>query len=370
VAVAPRVLHVLRADHGGHVGGDLVQLSKTVAMLRDAGVHAMAATVDEAPAQVDIVHLYNLQRPVELRRDRVAAARRWPAASVVLSPVWWPMQLRRMATTPDRPVVAKAAKTAAKTAASWPSLRRALSAVDVVLPNSHAELHALQRAFRLPHAARGPERWAVVPNGVDLTDWPEGRATSDERSAVLHRFGLAADTAILVACVARIEPVKNQAALVRAVAEVPGAGLVLIGPEGHRGYAAVVRDEASRLGDGRVAFAGPMAAADIASVLRAVDVHVLASFRETPGLATLEAAAVGCEVVVTADGSAPEYLGDDAHVADPFRPASIAAAILEARSDPRQPSTRRRAEGHTWEVAARALVDAYRRVPAWSATRR
>jgi glycosyltransferase involved in cell wall biosynthesis len=365
MAGQPRVLHVLRGDHEGHVGGDLVQLSKTVALLREAGVDAVAATVDDGPDHVDVVHLYNLQRPLALRRDRRAAARRWPAASVVLSPVWWPMQLSRMARSGDAAVAAKGVKTAVKTALSWPTLRRALSVVDAVLPNSQTEVDALQRAFRLPAS----DRWAVVPNGVDLTEWSFERASSEHRAATLARWELAPDTSTIVACVARIEPVKNQATLVRALDHLPDAALVLVGPAGHTKYNELVVREAAR-GDrlGRVAFAGPMAADEIAGLLRSVDVHVLASFRETPGLATLEAAAVGCEVVVTADGSAPEYLGDEAHVADPFDPASVARAIHAARSTSRQPALRARATGHSWEVAVDALLEAYRRLPAWRAT--
>lgn len=361
---------MLRSDHGGHVGGDLVQLAKTVELLRARGVDALAETVEAAPEDIDVVHLYNLQRPIDLHRARRAADRRWPGASVVLSPVWWPMPLLGMARSPDRPIAVKAAKTAAKTAAAWPVLRRALCEVDVVLPNSVVEQHALQRSFRIPAPARAPSRWAVVPNGVDLTDWPPGRAAPEARAQLCARFGIAGASTVL-ACVARIEPVKNQAAVVRALDHLPGAALLLVGPEGHPGYAEVVRREAGRPGlRGRVALTGPMSAPEIADVLRGVDVHVLASFRETPGLATLEAAAVGCEVVVTADGSAPEYLGDDAHVCDPFQPSSIAAAVRAALGTPRQPALRSRVEGLTWEESADALLDAYRRLPAWSSTDR
>lgn len=358
-----RVLHVLRADHAGHVGGDLVQLGATVEALRDLGVDAIAATLADAPDDVGVVHLYNLQRPASLLRDVRTARRRWPSAAIALSPVWWPMELATMAKSGQRQVLAKAVKTGLKSAAWWPYLRRLLGRVDLVLPNSEAEVRALRRSFRL--AARPPDdrRWVVVPNGIDLDRWPVRRADTERRGAVLERLGLDPGAPLVIACVARIEPVKNQRSLVLALDHLPDAVLVLVGPAGTDRYLAAVEKAATAEGRrGRVAFAGRLDAASIAEVLSATDVHALVSYRETPGLASLEAAATGCAVVVTADGSAPEYFGDAAHVTDPFDPVAVATSIAAAASDSRQLVARRRVERYSWRVAGEVLAGAYERV--------
>lgn len=367
MATPPRVLHVLRGDHSEHVGGDLVQLAATVEGLRAAGIDAISATIDAAPDDVDVVHVYNLQRPAALHHDVRAAARRWPDAPLVVSPVWWPWRLRTMAASGDRAVAVRAAKQGLKQTLWWPAVRRVLTTAALVAPNSHAEVAALRHHYRLGRD-RGPDRWAVVPNGIHLERWRYGRAPADDRAQRLTALGLDPAAAPVVACVARVEPVKNQLAIVRALDALPGAALVLVGPDGDAAYADEVRATAAARAPGRVALPGRMEAGELAALLGAVDVHVLASYRETPGLATLEAAATGCAVVVTADGSATEYLGDAAYVADPTDPASIAAQIAAAAADPRQPAARAAVERYDWSVAVDALVDGYARLPGWPLT--
>lgn len=365
----PSVLHVLREDHATHIGGDLRQLSATVAGLQAAGLDAFASTISDAPARVDVIHLYNLQRPAALRRQLRLARQRWPDAAFALSPVWWPWRLRAMAGTGERALAARALKQGIKQTTWWAWVRRALATADLVLPNSLAELHALRQHYRLPPRSTGDDRWAVVPNGIHLDEWPFGRAETANRRAVLSDLGLDPDARLFVACVARVEPVKNQLALVRAVEILPDAALVLVGPVGEERYARLVRGQASSPAtNGRVAFTGSQNTERIRELLAAVDVHVLASFRETPGLATLEAAACGCGVVVTEDGSATEYLGGAAHVAEPVDPASIARAIAAAHADPRQPAARKIVEHFDWARAVDALFSAYERLPGWPST--
>src|SRR5260221_3296265 len=81
-----KALHVLRKDHAGHVGGDLVQLRETVSALCRLGVDAAAATLEGAPEKVDVVHVYNVQMPGDLIESVGEASRRWPHAGIVLSP--------------------------------------------------------------------------------------------------------------------------------------------------------------------------------------------------------------------------------------------------------------------------------------------
>lgn len=366
----PRVLHVLRADHADHVGGDIVQVTATVDGLRAAGVDVIAGTVEDAPSDVAVVHVYNLQRPAALLRDLRLARRRWPAASVVVSPVFWPLELRTMARGGERALVSFAVKRGLKWSAWWPYVRRVLAGAALVLPNSHAEVQALRRAFRLPSGSAEDDRWAVVPNGIDLVRWPFRRASDAERVKALTDLGLDATAAPVVACVARVEAVKNQLTVVRSIEQLPAAALLLIGPAGTDPYATSVRAAvADGPARGRASLVGRLAPEEVAQLLAVTDVHVLASFRETPGLATLEAAATGCGVVITAAGSATEYLGDTAYVADPVDPASIAGAITAAAADPRQPAARQRVEAYDWSTAVDALLAAYARLPGWPATR-
>lgn len=352
------VLHVLRADHESHLGGDLVQLRATVDGLRALGVDALAATVAEGPKRVDVVHLYNLQLADHLHSDLAAARRRWPQAAVALSPVWWPVPLLAPLAAGDPALASRAVRTAAGSVLRWRVLRDILARSDLVLPNSDAEVAALERRFRL----RADGRWVVVRNGIHLERWPVRRASESERAGVLSAEGLDKGAAPVVICVARVETWKNQRALIRAVDRLPGAGLLLVGPVTADRYGrAVQTDVAAR--PGRVALTGRRSHEEVARLLAVADVHVLPSYRETPGLATLEAAATGCAVVVTSEGSAAEYLGSTAHIAS-TRASSLARAVAAAVDDRRQPEARRAVERYPWAASASALAAAYRSLAA------
>src|SRR5581483_4587265 len=80
----------------------------------------------------------------------------------------------------------------------------------------------------------------------------------------------------------------------------------------------------------RTQFLPQMTPAEIFALMSRAAVHVLPSWCETPGLASLEAAAAGAQVVVGNRGSEFDYFGTHAEYADPVDPASIREAVLRA----------------------------------------
>ena len=67
----------------------------------------------------------------------------------------------------------------------------------------------------------------------------------------------------------------------------------------------------------------------------AAKVHVLPSWMETTGLSSLEAAAMGCNIVITKKGDTVEYFGDSAQYCEPDNIESIRSAIHEANAKTR-----------------------------------
>src|SRR3990167_2852710 len=63
-----------------------------------------------------------------------------------------------------------------------------------------------------------------------------------------------------------------------------------------------------------------------------VKMHVLAGLLETPGLSSMEAAALSVPIVSTNVGSAHEYFADMIHYCDPFSVESICSAITQTVS--------------------------------------
>ena len=353
-ARALRVLHVLRSDHRTHVGGDLVQLASTVEALNRLGVDAVASTVEDGPETVDVVHFYNVMRPAALASDLRSAKRRWPSVPFVLSPIYWPPQALAMLRS-RRGATVRALKQVAKDLMWWPAIRSRLQRFELVLPNAPSESLRLASHFRV--ATDG--RWSVVPNGVWLDRWQWLRPT--RRAEELRELEIDPGLPTIIGCVARLEPRKNQLVLFDALKQLDDVGLILIGPDGEKGYADAVR-EAARLMKGRVVLTGPLKGADVRSRLGLCDIHVLPAFYETPGLASLEAAAVGCEIVTTRIGTAEDYFGESARYIDPWSVKSIVSALRTARTAPLQPGTSERVRNYDWANAGKVLIQAYARI--------
>ena len=92
-------------------------------------------------------------------------------------------------------------------------------------------------------------------------------------------------------------------------------------------------------------------------------VHVLPSYFETTGLSSLEAAVMGCNIVVTDRGDTREYFGDHAWYCDPDDPASIKESVDAAFSAPYDTDFREYILKHyTWERAAIETLKAYKQV--------
>jgi len=123
---------------------------------------------------------------------------------------------------------------------------------------------------------------------------------------------------------------KNQLGLIRGLVDFPGK-IVLIGqpsPQESKYYLAC-QEEASKRGN--VVFIGHLPHEELPPIYQAAGVHVLPSWRETPGLASLEAAAAGCKVVSTSIGSAKEYFGEAAWYCHPMNLLSIKKRFLKLR---------------------------------------
>jgi glycosyltransferase involved in cell wall biosynthesis len=99
---------------------------------------------------------------------------------------------------------------------------------------------------------------------------------------------------------------------------------------------------------------------DLIPVYQNARVHVLASWFETPGLVSLEAALAGCAVVTTDRGSPREYFGDLARYCRPDSIGSIRCAVEQAWEEGPTPGLREHVlNNFTWETVAKRTLDAY-----------
>ncbi len=288
----------------------------------------------------DCVHVFGLSHAA-LELARIARCR---GAVLVVSPILW-YHLRSLWGTERswagrwKLLAGFAARYCRLHPADWK--RELLSLADIVLPNSAAEAEQLVRWFGVPR-----DRIRVIPNGVDPS-WLDRERTSSpgDRDLML--------------CVGRIEPRKNQLAVIQA-ANALGVPLVIVGGE-HPVYADYA-ETCRQLAGPNVRFAGPLthrgpALARLFWRARAV---VLASWFETPGLAALEGAAAGANVVITCYGSTREYFAELAYYVRPQSLRSICDALWQAWhvQPPAELMVRVRTR-YRWARIGRQLADLY-----------
>ncbi len=212
--------------------------------------------------------------------------------------------------TGERPDSAKAARIAAREARVW---RRAAGFV--------ATTAGILESFTEAHGARARTR--VIPNGTDVPaerTWP----------------GLAAETPPRVLYAGQLYPWKGVDVLVRAMAAVPDARLVILGglpgePDERR-IAALV--ESCGLA-GRTEMRGTVPPAQVADELRRAAVvvapflHTAMSERHTSPLKAFEAMAVGRPLVASDLPASREFLRHDenALLVPPGEPGPLAEAL-------------------------------------------
>lgn len=181
------------------------------------------------------------------------------------------------------------------------------------------------------------DRLTLWPVGVDTAMFrTEGERRRMPRSGETETFHLLQ--------VAALSPVKDQATLLRALAQVvpqvPRVHLHLVGQGPLRG---VLADQARMLGlDAYVTFHGEVPHDRLPDFYRAVDLFVLSSRFESQSLVVLEAAACGCPIVGTAVGILPDLL-PSAALAAPGDSEGLAHVILSVVNQ--APSAEWRREG-------------------------
>lgn len=183
---------------------------------------------------------------------------------------------------------------------------------DVVTANSEAGLMAHRRlGYR-------PRRAEVVLNGIDTERF---RPDPAARAAVRGELGLAAD-ATVIAHVARVDPMKDHAGFLAAMAELPDLTAMLIGlgteqlPE---------RPNLLRLGRRD----------DVPRLLAAADFIVSSSaFGEGFSNALAEGMACGLPAVATDVGDARTIVGDTGLIVPPRDPRALALALRALAQEP------------------------------------
>jgi glycosyltransferase involved in cell wall biosynthesis len=172
----------------------------------------------------------------------------------------------------------------------------------------------------------------TIHNGIDTGAFAI-QPSADDRAAQRRGLGIGADD-LVIACVARLESVKDHATLLRALAVVavakPRVRLLLVGDGTQR---AALQRQAAGLSP-NVIFAGRRD--DVAALLPLCDLFALASTSEGLPLTILEAMAAGLPCVATDVGAVGEAVrdGETGRLVPAGDEATLAAALLDLLRDP------------------------------------
>jgi len=237
----------------------------------------------------------------------------------------------------------------------WYSLigmqKRVARSLPGILTVSTAARRDIARDFAIPE-----ERFAVVPNGIDL-------------SLFRPLPGIEREPGRLIVTTSADTPLKGLGFLLQAVATLKPAHrvrLVVIGsPKTDGPLVALIRD----LGLGaEVTFTGRVTDAELVGHYARASLAVVPSVYEGFGLPAGEAMACGVPVISTTGGALPEVVGDAGVLVPPSSAEALARAIAGLLTRPERATAlgeagRRRVQRQfSWIRAAEKTVSFYREV--------
>lgn len=225
-------------------------------------------------------------------------------------------------------------------------LRAVYRATDIVIALSTSEAEALVNDFGIAR-----ERIVIAWCGNGATR-PAVSPELFRNKFIAPRFG-ARD---FVLCVGRVDANKNQLNLIRALRD-ENIPLVLAGGSLAPTYLEACQESVGE----NVLFLPALSDEELASAYAAARVHSLASWLEVVGFVTLEAAVAGCNVVLTREHGARDYVGDAGWYCDSADVASIRRAVVDAYRAPRRTALREHLlSTYSWDKHAQALAVAFR----------
>jgi len=337
-------------------GGDTVQVVQTARHLAAMGVDTEILLSNEAIAydQYDLLHFFNIIRPADILYHSKKAKRPFVVSTILCSYAEYDKHHRKGIGALFSYLPADSIEYL-KTMARWLLGKDHLSSLEytwkgqrksiieilrraaMILPNSESEYRRIQQTYPCKVG------YTVVPNGINPDQFHYDPAIKKDD--------------LLVLCVARIEGNKNQVNLIRALNNTRFR-LLIIGA--HAPNQAGYYHHCRNIAAANVSFLDRIPEQELLTYYRRAKVHILPSWFETTGLSSIEAAAMGCNIVITDKGDTREYFEDDAFYCDPSEPQSILAAVEKASAAPFDENFRKKIlTQYTWKQAAIQTLKAY-----------
>lgn len=354
-------------------GGDTVQLTKTKLELEKLGVN-VDISLEYSPdlSNYDLVHVSNVTRIQETYLQvKNAVTQNKP---IVLSTIFWPMdEFEKKGQIGIRKLINKhlniddeeKIKAIARffydknsrdiaTRNLWKigytkMQRYVLSSIDEFLPNSEIEMDKLSSHFNVRK-----NNYYVIPNAID-----ENIAYKKYKEATPPEFEKFRDAVI---CVGRIEPRKNQLSLVKAL-DGSNYKLILVGQvsKNQTNYFKQIQKFLEK--NNEFTYIPHIDNDQLYQLYKVCRVSALPSWLDTPGLVSLEAGAMGCNLAISTRGSTKEYFKNYAYYCEPDDLNSIRKAVDNAYNASKNEDLKNLIlNNYTWKIAAEKTLEAYNAV--------
>lgn len=352
----PKIAFIVRSTLETVRGGDTIQVLSTASELRKRGVQVDIVKAGERVdyQNYDLLHLFNLTRPADHLEHVIRSRKPYLVSTIFIDYSGFDTRGRAI---PMRYLFRFSGKYHSEYLKSCyrvirrqdvimgrayfkghrRAILRVLEGAKMLLPNSLSEFRRLKHEFNITNTFR------LIPNGVDplVFNSLDRNVTREDQ----------------VLCVGQIYGMKNQHLLIEATRKL-GVRLVIIGksPPNHRGYL----DHCKRMSGDHVDFLDYMPQQQLAAYYARSKVHALPSWFETTGLSSLEAGAMGCNLVVGTGGDTHEYFDNYATFYNPEGSLSLEKALETALNKPGNDGFRDQVlNRYTWGKAAEMTLMAY-----------
>ena len=354
-----KIVFIVRSTLFTSRGGDTIQVQETAANLRHAGVEVDIKKASEKIdyAAYDGMHFFNITRPADILLHIKRSGKPFVVSTILINyalydkyyrngpagkllsffsapGIEYTKALYRFLTGRDKLV---------SISYLWKgqqgSVKEILQKAKAVLVQAKAEYDDLVKLYGISLD------YFTVHNGINAGLFTHSKTIARQKNLVL--------------CVARIEGIKNQYNLIMALNNTDYR-LILIGDAAPNQLA--YYQQCKTIAAGNVSFINHLPQSELGDYYAAATVHVLPSWFEICGLSSLEAAAMGCRVVITDNGYARSYFKEDAFYCDPSKPQSILEAIDKAMAFTDDNGLQQKIfQNYSWQKAAADTLAVYKK---------
>ncbi|HJS55816.1 MAG TPA: glycosyltransferase family 4 protein [Chitinophagaceae bacterium] len=356
-----KILFISRATLFKDKGGDTIQIVNTAKHLEKLGVQVTIRLSNEVIdySGYDILHFFNIIRPADILIHIKRSRKPFVVSTIYVDYSEYEKNGRKGAVgvlfrifSPDLieylKVIARFIVNGEKMASpeylflgQRRSIKKIISGSSILLPNSYHEYERLSKDYNMT------KEYKVIPNAIDTSLFRGDPGNESKKEN-------------LVICVGRIEGRKNQLNLIKALNDTKFQLVIIGSPSVNQ---VEYYEKCKEIAAPNVLFVANIEQEQLIDYYKSAKVHVLPSWFETTGLSSLEAAAMGCNIVITDKGDTREYFDNFAYYCDPASPKSIVAAVSKAAvNDTNKQLQQKIFSQYTWSQAAKLTLEAYQEV--------